>query len=82
MSEKDFKVKVNNLKNKVKIIAGDAYSYDYIGKPLATLKDTENGFIIKIHSYSSMRQDKYICLEYDEAEYIYEALKAIQFGEE
>lgn len=37
---------------------------------LASAKDTGNGFIFHFPSYSCATQDNYICMGYDEAEYI------------
>lgn len=45
---------------------------------LARIEDTGNGYICKFYSYQSTRQDNYICLDYDEAEYLLEALKFIR----
>ena len=42
---------------------------------LLKLKDTGNGFIAKIPSCSFTKQDNYICLGYDEADYLYKALQ-------
>ena len=44
---------------------------------LCRLKDTGNGYIAKFPSYSSHTQDHYLCMEYDEAAYLYAALGAM-----
>ena len=44
---------------------------------LRKLKDTGNGYIAKFPSYSSLTQDHYLCMEYDEAAYLYAALGAM-----
>ncbi len=41
---------------------------------LLTLTNTGNGFVSVHHSYQSYKQDNYICLDYDEAEYLYYAI--------
>lgn len=45
---------------------------------LARLEDTGNGYICKFYSHQSTRQDNYICLDYDEAEYLLHALQFIK----
>ncbi len=41
---------------------------------LLTLRNTGNGFVSVTHAYSSTVQYNYICLDYDEAEYLYYAI--------
>lgn len=45
---------------------------------LARIEDTGNGYICKFYSHLSTRQDNYICLDYDEAEYLLHALQFIK----
>ncbi len=59
----------------IKIKAGEGYSRICGEKTLLKLKDTGNGFIAKIPSFSSCYQDNYICLDYAEAEYLMYALE-------
>jgi len=40
--------------------------------------DTGNGYIFHIPSFSRAIQENYICVGYDEAEYIYETMKVIK----
>lgn len=49
---------------------------------LCSMQDTGNGYIAYFPSYSSCNQDNYICLGYDEAEYIYKLMSFIQKGKE
>lgn len=44
---------------------------------LCRLKDTGNGYIAKLPSYSSTEQDNYLCMDYAEAAYLYAALGAM-----
>lgn len=41
---------------------------------LCKMKDTGNGYIFKFPSYNSVQQENYICMDYDEAEYIWQIL--------
>lgn len=59
--------------NTIKIKAVSGYCQGV--KTLLKLKDTGNGFIAKISSYSSQQQDNYICMDYSEADYLYKALQ-------
>lgn len=63
----------------IKIKAVSGYSSDV--NTLLKLKDTGNGFIAKIPSYSCTHQDNYICFDYAEADYLYKALQ-VWFAEE
>jgi hypothetical protein len=74
MSE-DSKHKVVQNGNITKVKAAGGYC-PHVGL-LCKIKDTGNGFIVKFPSYSSVEQDNYICLDYAEAEYLYEGLKPI-----
>ena len=64
-------VKTKDQITKVKAVAGFAPGV----KTLCKIRDTDNGYIVKFTSYSSTRQDNYICLEYSEAESLYYGLK-------
>ncbi len=44
---------------------------------LLKLTDTGNGYIVKFPTYSSVKQDNYVCLDYSEADYLFKALKAV-----
>jgi len=63
----------------VKIYAkkNSGYSPHVKGEVLFKLKDTGNGYISKQYSHSCTHQDHYLCMDYDEAEYLYQALKVI-----
>lgn len=63
----------------VKIKASQfAWSDNVKGKTLAKVTDTGNGYIAHFKSFSSARQDSYVCLAYDEADYLLQALLAFQ----
>lgn len=53
------------------------YSPHVKGEVLFKLKDTGNGYISKQYSHSCTYQDHYLCMDYDEAEYLYQALKVV-----
>jgi hypothetical protein len=56
-----------------------AYSgYNSNIETLCKLNDTGNGYIAYFPSYSCAKQDNYICLDYDEADYILKALTFIR----
>jgi len=63
----------------IKIYAKEnsGYSPHVKGEVLFKLKDTGNGYISKQYSHSCTHQDHYLCMDYDEAEYLYQALKVI-----
>ena len=63
----------------IKIYAkkNSGYSPHVKGEVLFKLKDTDNGYISKQYSHSCTHQDHYLCMDYDEAEYLYQALKVI-----
>jgi phage FluMu gp28-like protein len=44
---------------------------------LATVNDTENGYIFHFPSYCSTQQDNFICIDYSEADYIRKLLNHI-----
>jgi hypothetical protein len=67
--------KVKLTKNGAKVLTGEGYNKDV--EVLAKIKDTGNGFICYFPTYSNTLQDNYICLDYDEAEYIRLALNAL-----
>jgi hypothetical protein len=50
---------------------GNSVFYDHVhNEKLATLHNTGNGFIAKFHSFSSMEQPFYVCLDYAQADYL------------
>jgi hypothetical protein len=55
---------------KVCTVAGYAPNVD----ELLSLRDTGNGFVSLLNSYSIVEQDHYVCLDYAEAEYLYYAI--------
>ena len=57
----------------VKVIAGVDYAQP--GHTLVKVKSSGNGFIIKFPKWKSTEQDYYVCLDYAQAAYLYEALK-------
>jgi hypothetical protein len=63
-------MKVKKTKSGYKLVVESTDNfYDWI-EDLAKAEDTGNGFIIKFPANSNCRQDKYICLDYDEVEYL------------
>jgi len=60
--------------NAVKVIAGSDYSPHVRWRALANVTNTGNGYIAKFKSFSSARQDNYVCLDYAEAHYLWLAL--------
>ncbi len=62
--------------NVVKVKASIGYAIPE-ESTLLKMTDTGNGYICKFPAYSSCYQDNYICLDYDEAEYLYLALKEV-----
>lgn len=64
----------------VKLIADSGYTQP--GRVLAKVTDSGNGFICKFPSWTSVRQDNYVCLGYDEAAYLLKALKHFDFLEQ
>jgi transposase-like protein len=68
--------KVKNKKDKIKVIADASYSAQVAGKPLLIMKNTGNGYVCKVPSFSSTEQTNYICFDYAEAEYLRLALNA------
>ena len=67
------KLSYNKLTGKGSVLAGFGYSQGV--DILADVEITGNGYIFKFPSYSSMEQDNYVCLDYSEAEYIYQFMK-------
>lgn len=63
----------------IKIYAkkNSGYSPHVKGEVLFKLKDTGNGYISKQYSHSCTNQNHYLCMDYDEAEYLYQTLKVI-----
>jgi hypothetical protein len=58
--------------------AGKGYRSDV--STLCSMQETGNGYIAHFPSYSSCTQDNYICMGYDEAEYIYKLMSFIKKG--
>lgn len=58
----------------IKVTADEGYSRP--GSTLLKLRDTGNGLIAKFPAHSACFQHNYICLKYDEAEYLRVALTA------
>ncbi len=71
--DSSIKLEYNRWTNKGRISAGFGYSQGV--DILADIDNTGNGYIFKFPSYSSMEQDNYVCLDYSEAEYIYQFMK-------
>ena len=58
----------------VKVIAGADYTYP--GSVRVKVRDTGKGFIAKFpEQYTDVRQDHYVCLDYAQANDLYQALK-------
>lgn len=73
--EPEYTHEVKEKSTGLKLIAGKGYASDVQNKALAKLKDTGNGYIFKIPAFTSTQQDNYLCMDYSEAEYVYELLK-------
>jgi len=71
-------MKVKYKNGVVKIKSDSGYVHD--NKLLFKMTETGNGYICYTPAWTSINQDNYICMGYDEAQYIYLALKA--FGAE
>ena len=65
------KTKVNG--STVKVIASDGYTQP--NSTLIKVKDTGNGLIAKFPAWRNIEQDYYVCLDYAQAAYLFEALK-------
>ena len=61
--------------NKTKLKFGSGYSFP--DETAAVLTDTENGYICKFKSCSSVTQDYYVCLDYSQAQDLYLLLKTV-----
>ena len=70
-------LKIKRTRKRLKLIAGSDYSSHVVGTPVATLRDTGNGLIIKFPTHSSTVQDNYVCLDYSEAHYLWELLTQV-----
>jgi len=68
------KIVINEDGTKYRLLSDAFYTVD--NKLLAKMKDTGNGFIFKLPSWTSTNQDNYVCLDYSEAEYMRELLNA------
>ena len=73
MSEHKVVRKGNIIKVKARKGSGYCDNVDVLCK----IKDTGNGLIVKFPSYSSSVQDNYICLDYEEADILFEGLKPL-----
>lgn len=69
--------KVVRKGNTIKVKARKGSGYCDNVDLLCKIKDTGNGIIAKFPSYASLRQDNYICLDYDEAYLLFEGLKPL-----
>ena len=58
----------------VKVRCGEGYAPSAIGRIIAKVTDTGNGYIAKFPAYSSTEQDHYVCLDYSEAHALWMAL--------
>jgi hypothetical protein len=68
-----FRVTTKDGKGKIKALAGFQLGVDILAKA----ENTGNGYIFKFPSHNSCTQDNYVCLKYDEAEYIRLLLNAM-----
>ena len=68
-----FKVTGPSYKGTYKAMAVEGFDAEI--NALCRMKNTDNGLQIKFPNYSLFGLDKYITLEYDEAEYLYFVLK-------
>jgi hypothetical protein len=75
MDEIDFEVVKAKGKYSFKCVPKPGKGYSENVTILAKGRDTGNGYIFKLPSFSSIIQDKYICMDYSDAEYIYHMLK-------
>lgn len=74
-SDGALEVSAINKRERVMVRFGAGYSYP--GLPVLRLRDNMNGFDVKMHSNSSIYADVRYNLDYDEAEYLYLALKQV-----
>jgi hypothetical protein len=58
--------------SKAKLMPSGAYTRDDV--PMATCKDTGNGYIFKFPAWNSMQQDHYVCLDYSQADCVLKLL--------
>jgi isocitrate lyase len=59
-----------------KIIAsGGDWVEGYKNNTVAKVTNTGNGYIFKFHSYSSVHQDQYVCLDYSQAAFMLRLLR-------
>ena len=56
---------VNSKRGKSQVVRSSGYARP--GSSACEVKDTGNGFIARFPAHSSVEQDKYVCLGYDEA---------------
>jgi hypothetical protein len=71
-------IKVKHKGDVVKLKSDENYIYS--NKTLCKLTDTGNGFIVKIPAWASCHQDKYICMDYSEADYLLISLAKATLG--
>jgi hypothetical protein len=62
------KYKVHESGTKVVGKFDGEYNDNLLGKKAITTKNTGNGWIIKWHSWNSVTQDYYVCLDYSQAQ--------------
>jgi len=70
--EEDMITEATKKGSKVKVRAGSGYAQGV--DKLCTLKDTGNGFLVKIHSNGPSNDPIYIALDYSHAQYLLIAL--------
>jgi hypothetical protein len=58
----------------VRIKFGPGYATSVIGRTMAKVTNTGNGYIAKFPSHSSTEQDHYVCMDYVEAHALWLAL--------
>jgi hypothetical protein len=71
-------IKIKHKDNVVKLKSDENYVTP--DKTLCKLTDTGNGFIAKFPSWASCHQDKYICMDYSEADYLLISLAKATLG--
>lgn len=66
----------------VRIKFGPGYAPGVVGKTMAKVINTGNGYIAKFPAHSSTDQDHYVCLDYSEAHALWLALGEFFKGSE
>lgn len=60
--------KIKQIGNTTQLVAGKKYRPNVVGEPLISVEDTENGYHITEHSYSSCDQDLHYSIDYSLAD--------------